>query len=140
MNITISLLPLVLATIFQTVLGMFWFGKLFGKQWATFMEFGKKSADEKKEMEKHMPKLYMGQLVATAVSNILLATVIHALPSVNPYEVAFCLWVGFVLTSQSTATIWSQTKFVHVPAQIAIATSYQLVSMLVSTWLITALS
>ena len=29
MNIIISPLPLILATIFQTVLGMAWFGKLF---------------------------------------------------------------------------------------------------------------
>jgi len=136
MNIIISPLPLILATIFQTVLGMAWFGKLFGKQWMTYMEFAKRSDAEKKESETHMPKLYIGQLVVTVIANILLATCIKALPGVNPYTVAIALWVGFVLTSQATATIWSQTKFAHVPAQIAIATSYQLVSMIVSTFLI----
>lgn len=139
MNIIISPLPLMLATVFQTVLGMFWFGKLFGTQWMKYMEFAKKSETEKKEMEKHMPKLYMGQLVTTVITNIFLATCITALPDINPYIVAASLWVGFVFTSQSTATIWSQTKWFHVPAQIAIATSYQLISMLVSTWLITNL-
>jgi len=100
------------------------------------MEFAKRSDAEKKESEKHMPKLYMGQLVVTVIANIFLATCITALSGINPYIVAASLWVGFVLTSQATATIWSQTKFAHVPAQIAIATSYQLVSMLVSTFLI----
>jgi hypothetical protein len=134
-----SMIPLILATIFQTVLGMFWFGKLFGTQWMKYMEFDKKSDAEKKEMEKHMPKLYTGQLIATIISNIVLQIAIHTLASVSPYVITGMLWLGFVLPSFATATIWSQTKWFHVPPQIVIATLYQLISMFVSTALIVTL-
>lgn len=139
MNIIISPLPLVLATIFQTMLGMVWFGKLFGTQWMKYMEFAKKSETEKKEMEKHMPKLYMGQLIATIISNVALQVAVQAFASVSPFVVSGMLWLGLVLPSFATATIWSQTKWFHVPAQITIATLYQLISMLVSTALIVTL-
>lgn len=136
MNFEFLIIPAILATAVQTGLGMVWFGKLFGKQWEKFMEFGKLSAAEKAEANKNMPKLYSGQLVVTLISNLMLGVMVMNFRDVSPYLIALVLWIGFVFTSQTTATIWSQTKFKFVPSQVVIATGYQLVSMLISAFLI----
>lgn len=134
------IVPALIATIIHTFLGMAWFGPIFGRQWMKFMEFNKLSASEKKTAEKQMPKLYMGQVGVTFLANIILGLFLVNLYTANPYFVGFMLWLGFVFTSQSTATIWSQTKAKYVPSQIVIATLYQLVSIMIAVALFSLMS
>lgn len=140
MNLEFLIVPAVIATAAQTGLGMLWFGKIFGKQWMKFMEFSKLSAAEKAEANKNMPKLYGGQLFVSLLGNLMLGAMLMNFSDVSPYVVVLVLWLGFVFTSQSTSTIWSQTKFKYVPAQIMIATGNQLVAMLMSAFIFTIFS
>lgn len=138
MNIHLNYLAIFIATILQIVLGMVWFGpNMFGKLWAKILEtdIEKMSETEKKKIQAAMGGLYFGQAVMTLISIIVLSVLLK-LSVLPPYTTTLLLWLGFILPSMATATIWSKTKPKYMAVQIAVSTLYQLVSMLVTTAII----
>jgi hypothetical protein len=129
------------AAVAQFVLGAVWYSALFGKMWAKVMEMTHMSKEDMAKMQKQMTPAYVAQFVMSLVFVFVLAHFINmgkvADPGFSSYQLAFWIWLGFNLTVQVAATIWSQTKKKYWITQIAIASGYQLVSIMIATFILT---
>lgn len=83
-----------------------------------------------------MGPTYGAQLVVTIISAFVLAHFIIELPDVAFYELAFWLWLGFVMPAQVSAVLFSRTKNDMKAVQIAIMSGEALVRLLLAAWVI----
>lgn len=89
------------------VLGMLWYGPLFGKMWMKLV--GMSEADMKKAKEKGMGKSYGVMLIATFVMACVLSLVLAAFDAATAKEagmVGFWIWLGFVATTTVDGVLW----------------------------------
>lgn len=115
------------------VLGFLWYSPmLFGKQWMKLK--GYKSMEECKEEQKKMGPWYgltfvMSLLTAYVLFHVMSMSMnfFHETPLNTGLVSAFWMWLGFVMPTQTTATIFGEKKW----KLFAIDTSYQLVALLV---------
>ncbi len=122
-------LAVVLCGVAYMVIGMLWYGPLFGKAWTKLMHW-KKADIEKAKKSGEMPKTYSISLLASFVMAYALNLVmkISAISSVSEaVQLAIWLWVGFVAMSWLTLVLFEKK-----PSKlVAINTGYHLVTMVV---------
>ncbi len=130
--------PLItIATIVQFILGALWYSPLlFGTWWMEIMEVTHVSKEKLKEMQKEMLPYYVLQLFLTFLFTCVLALAIDYIELISldmtHYTVACYIWLGFIVPTQVSGIIWSNTKKKYWMKQIAIVTSYQLVGIMLA--------
>lgn len=101
---------ILIATVAQFIVGMIWYGALFGKLWWQILGFDKLSKETQMKMQKAMGPYYALQFLVTMVTTTVLALFLLALPhDWNPYGVAGFFWLGFVVPTQVSSVIFSET-------------------------------
>lgn len=126
-------LAIVLLTVFGFFAGHLWYGPLFGKLWMR-MHYGDKPLS-KEEMAVAMQglwKIMVSELLATFIMVMTLAFLMQMLPSFSGMHVAFLVWFGFVMPSMVSSVIWGKDGKAWMPTKILISTSYRLVFLLIS--------
>ena len=99
----VNLVAVVAAAVASMVLGMIWYGPLFGKKW---MELTGKKMDGKKEgMMKSYAIMFIGSLVAACVLGFFVRTA-GALDIMNGALVGVTAWLGFVATVTLGMVLW----------------------------------
>ncbi len=131
----------LIAVVAQFVLGALWYSPLlFGGWWMQIMEKTDLSKAELQKMQKQMAPFYALQLLLTFVSTMVLVMFVHYLhkgePSFHAYGVAGWVWVGFIAPTQIASVVWANTKRQFWAKQIFVMTSYQLVSLMLTAYLI----
>ncbi|MBI2079795.1 DUF1761 domain-containing protein [Candidatus Micrarchaeota archaeon] len=104
MVVEINYLAVVGAAVLSMVLGMLWYGPLFGKKWMGLMGYS----------EKNMPKGNMGQMYILAfVGALVMAYVLshfvdyaEAKTLVEGAMVGFWVWLGFMATLMLGSVLW----------------------------------
>lgn len=132
MNIEVNYLSLVLAVVVNMAVGFLWYSPVvLGKPWMKERGFTKESM---KAMQKEAAKSYvLSAIVAVFVAYILYHTMVlslnfyHYSPIQTGLTTAFFMWLGFVMPTQFTATIFSDKKNWKL---FGIDTGYQLVALL----------
>ena len=103
----INLIGVLAAGIVGMVIGVLWYGPLFGKQWIRWMGFTKETIEETKK--KGMISSYalglLGQL-ASAYSLALLTAFSFQYFGGFSYSLVFWVWFGIVLPIQMTTVLW----------------------------------
>ncbi|MEN9649843.1 MAG: hypothetical protein RL094_810 [Candidatus Parcubacteria bacterium] len=110
---------IIIATLLQFIVGAVWYTFIFGKLWAKIHGFDKCSAEEQKEMMKHIMPLYGIQLIVTLVTTFVFALLVAGFPAQwNIYGLAGFFWIGFVMPTQASAVMfggaqapWVMKKF-----------------------------
>tara|TARA_Y100000310_G_C20701283_1_gene830146 strand:+ start:5927 stop:6328 length:402 start_codon:yes stop_codon:yes gene_type:complete len=101
-----NIIALLVAAIVAQVLGMLWYGPVFGKKWLGFMGWSQKEADKRmKEGKKNMLYAFIGSLVMAYV----LASFIGNLGTVGfsaGAMIGFWIWLGFLATTQIGSVLW----------------------------------
>lgn len=128
---------IVIATLLQFILGALWYSPLlFGKWWMEIMEVTHLSKERLKEMQKEMAPYYGLQFVLTLIYTFVLELAINYIQLVNlditAYTVAAWIWIGFVVPTQISGIVWSNTKKKFWVKQIFIVTTYQLVGIMLA--------
>jgi|TARA_B100002003_G_scaffold195869_1_gene185869 hypothetical protein len=99
-------IALIVAAVVAQILGMLWYGPVFGKQWLGFMGWSKADADKRmKEGKKNMIIAFVGSLVTAYVFSMILGqlgTVGFSAGAV----VGFWVWLGFLATTQMGSVLW----------------------------------
>lgn len=124
---SVNYLTVVVAALIPMVLGMVWYGPLFGKQWMDAM--GIKKSDMGK-MKKEAPKAYSGSFIAALVMSFVLGQVVNFFNASSASEgmrIGFWLWLGFIVTKSATDMFFGTGKNWTV---YYLSMGYQLVSML----------
>ena len=103
----INLIGVLAAGIVGMVIGVLWYGPLFGKQWIRWMGFTKETIEEtkKKGMISSYALGFVGQL-ASAYSLALLTAFSFQYFGGFSYSLVFWVWFGIVLPVQMATVLW----------------------------------
>ena len=97
------LVSVAVAAIASMVIGMLWYGPLFGKKWMTLMKM-------KQTAKKTMPASSMlVQLASSLVMAYVLAmfiTMLNVTGYMNGALVGFWVWLGFIATVEIGGVLW----------------------------------
>lgn len=129
------------AAVVQFVLGAMWYSPLmFGKLWMEIMESTHLSKEELQKLQKAMTPFYALQLLLAVLTTFVLAMFVHYLEMANvgfhAYGVAGWVWLGFIVPTQIACVVWANTKKKYWAKQIFVITSYQLVGMMLSAFVL----
>lgn len=125
------------ATIAQFVLGALWYSPLlFGKFWMKVVGAEGCDPEEIKAMQKQMAPFYALQFVITVLYTFVLNILLVNATSYDPYAVALLVWFGFIVPTQVSGVVWGGTKKELWAKQIGVMTSYQLVGILIATFIL----
>src|SRR3989344_9603721 len=93
----------------NNIIGMFWYGSLFGKQWMAQMVLKNKSQKEAEKMKKAAGKGYVltfiGSLLTAWVLGIFFQFMGIAMTSTGIY-VAILAWIGFFFPLLMGSVLW----------------------------------
>lgn len=126
-------------TLLSIVLGIIWYGPLFGKKfsWANeWPDFNTLSKEEQEKAKKEAMPYYWFQMVVSLVQIFTLAYLVDMLPGVPAIKVAFLLWLGFIMPIMAGNVIWSMKPSNKRLTILSIGLSYQLVLMLVAGYVL----
>lgn len=107
-SVSIDWVSVLVAAILNMIVNFFWYSKwLFGRQWAALTK-----------MKEEKVKSYNGAVAWSLITSIIMAFFLawfeRQLGVVTVQDgmfVGFCVWLGFITTSQSAALIWCKEPF-----------------------------
>ena len=105
----LNYVAIIVATILQFAFGAVWYSALFGKLWGKIHGFDKLSKEVQEKMMKEMGPFYGLQALVTLVTTVVMAIFIANQPEWNAFAMAGFFWLGFVLPTQVSAVIFSNT-------------------------------
>lgn len=136
-------LALVLCGIEAVILGLIWFGPLFGKPWMKSMGMSMPSAEERKKMGPVMMRSAIIAFFAAMITAFVLARAIligEAAEGIHgvaaAFHFAFWNWIGFMAPVLLGAVLWEGKKMTW----FWITAGYYLVNLLLMSWIISAVS
>lgn len=137
LGVNINLVTVLFAAIVNMVLGMVWYGPLFGKTWMKLIGISEKSMEEmkKKGVEKSYALAFFGSLITAFV----LATLIDIAQARNANEgiqLGFLAWLGFVATTSLSSVLWEGKS----PKLYWLNNTYNLTSLIIMGVILTVWS
>jgi len=132
----VNLLAVVAATAAMFAGGAVWYMALFGKQWGQIHDFDKLSKKEQDAARAQMGPYYGTQLAVTFLSAWVLAFLMGLLPQVEYYQLAFFLWLGFIVPTEVSAVLFGGTEGKWVLSKITISIGGSLVCTLIGAYVI----
>jgi len=130
-QVPINYALVIACAISDMIIGLIWYGPLFGKKWMGLVGMTEKKMTESK---KDMNRAYLASFIASAVTAYVLA---HFIWFTAPGSTTLLIgiktgiwaWLGFVATTSLTSYIWNPDKK---PIELYfLDNGYRLVSLLV---------
>ncbi|HEX7017567.1 MAG TPA: DUF1761 domain-containing protein [Patescibacteria group bacterium] len=138
---SLNIIALIAASVAQFVVGAVWYTFLFGNLWGKMHGFDKLPKSTQEKMMKAMPPIYAVQFVITMIMTGVLAYLMHIVPpTINPYVLAFWLWVGFIVPAQASAALFGGAEEKWVTTKIAVQAGASLLSLEVAALVLQVLS
>jgi hypothetical protein len=116
--------------IFLFIMGMVWYGPLFGKAWSKLMGAEHISKEEMARMQKQMMPMYAIQVLLGFVTSYVLYSFVHM--SGMGIMMGFWIWLGFAMPMAAGA-MWD-TESGKKMTKFLIVAGYQLITLLVLAW------
>ncbi len=108
-DVSVNLWAVLVSAGASMVIGSVWYGPLFGKKFIALMGMDKLTPAEMVQMQKGMWKTYVMQVVSSLLCFYVLAWFIEVLEAstlMGGLEVAFLMWLGFVVPVKFGDAIW----------------------------------
>ena len=124
----ISLLPVLAMGVGNMILGMLWYGPLFGKKWMS--ESGISKADIDSAKKKGMTKSYLFGFIGALIMAFVLSyflIMVAALTIGDALMVAIIAWLGFVATYSLNSVLWEGKSW----TLYSINSGYALIALMV---------
>lgn len=132
----INVVAVLVATVAMFAVGGFWYMVPFGTMWGKIHGFDKLSKKEQDAMSSKMGPYYGVQALVTFISAWVLAHFLGALPDVAFWQLAFWVWLGFIVPTEVSSVIFGGTEGKWIASKIAISIGGSLVCTLVGAWVI----
>ncbi len=129
MDIVINYWAVVGGAIFLFVMGMTWYGPLFGKTWMRIMGVESMTKEEIAKAQKEMMPMYMIQVALGLVTSFVLYYFVQLIGM----HVAFWIWLGFSMPMAAGAMWDTEKKWVM--KKFLITAGYQLVTLVVLAYI-----
>ncbi len=140
MEIIINWWAVIGAAVFSMVLGMVWYGPLFGKAWLRIIGADALDLERRKQMQKEAGPLYGIQFALAILQAYILAHFVKAWSDTSPIEVAVFLWLGFIVPVLGGTAMWNNDPNPVKRARFSIQAGYQLVFMVAAGWILSTWS
>jgi hypothetical protein len=132
-NIIINFSAVVGGAIFLFIMGMLWYGPIFGKVWMKIMGVENMSKEEIAKAQKEMMPMYITQVLLGFVTSYVLYIFVKM--SGLGIMMGFWVWLGFAMPMAAGA-MWDTKKGMAMKKFLIVA-GYQLVTLLVLGWAFT---
>lgn len=129
MDIVINYWAVVGGAIFLFVMGMTWYGPLFGKTWMRIMGVESMTKEEIAKAQKEMMPMYMIQVALGLVTSFVLYYFVQLIGM----HVAFWIWLGFSMPMAAGAMWDTEKKWVM--KKFLITAGYQFVTLMVLAYI-----
>ncbi len=124
----INLWAVLACAVVAMVIGMIWYGPLFGKKWAQLIGCDNLSPEQMKEMSKGMWKFYLTQFLLVLFQVYILAFYIKgAQADMSGVSNALWIWAAFIMPTIAGGALWSGEDVKKSWAKFWIMTGYNLV-------------
>jgi hypothetical protein len=131
-GLTVNWMAVAAATVASFLIGMLWYGPIFGKKWMSLMGYTKKTMKSMKMTP--MESMSIG-VVGMAISAFVLAHIVALVKIVYPAYPALnaglfaagLIWVGFAMTSELGSVTWENRPW----ALFILNSAHNLISLLV---------
>lgn len=105
-QVQIDLFTVIVAAILNMIIGFFWYSKwLFGPTWLKFHKFKEEGHSKVWILYGFIVSLIIAYFLAFFEGSLGVTTVTDGM------FVGFCLWLGFVATTQISSVIWCKAPF-----------------------------
>lgn len=118
MEFHINVLAVLACGIANMVIGMLWYGPLWGKMWAEEMGFGSLTPDAMKKMKQQAAWAYPQAFLGGLLMNYVFAHVLKAFTIALNAESflmaltgAFWMWIGFIVPVKYGQRLWGSASF-----------------------------
>ncbi len=128
----INWLAVIVVAIAHLILGSIWYGPIFGKAWMEIAGMTAMSPEQKKAMQKKMMPMYLLQFALSILTAWVLAWNIGMIGTVSGIQVAFWVWLGFVMPVVAGNSMWSGKSKKIAWKMFWITTSYNLIAFLIA--------
>ncbi len=126
--------PIIIAAIASMVLGMLWYGPVFGNLWMKLSGLTKKDQEsaKKKGMTTQMIAAFLGNIImAFAMSMLFQALGVTSIGAAWAFGII--IWIGFLLTTSMSPVLWEGKSF----ALYCLNNFYNLVNIMIISAIIT---
>lgn len=123
----VNITAVIVATITATVLGMLWYGPLFGKLWMQVLGVSPEDIKAREKMKKGMMPILATQVFLTLFQVYVLAHFINAWSGASGIETALWIWAGFVMPMVAATAMWNNDSEKIAWTRFLIQGGYQLV-------------
>lgn len=136
MEITINYLAVVVCAILALIIGVIWYGPLFGKKWMEIIGADSKDIEARKKMQKNAKWLYIIQFVITLFQVWVLAIFMNGWTDFDTAKNVLWIWAGFIIPTIAATAMWNNdTKKVQW-TRFLIQGGYQLVVFIIFGWIL----
>ncbi|HLC68812.1 MAG TPA: DUF1761 domain-containing protein [Candidatus Bilamarchaeaceae archaeon] len=107
--VDVNVVAVVAAAVVSVVLGILWYGPLFGGQWMRLMSFRK--PDLEKAKNKSMASSYIGGFIVALIVAYVLAHFVDYIEATTLSDGAMAgawIWFGFVATLMFGGVLWER--------------------------------
>ena len=111
--------------VISMVLGMLWYGPLFGKKWLDVIGASDLDIEARKKMQKNAMPLYFVQLALVFFQITVLSYFVQSAEA-PALKVAFLVWAGFVAPTLAGVAMWNNDSKKVSWARFLIQVGYQL--------------
>lgn len=135
MEIAVNYWAVLVAAAANMVIGMLWYGPLFGKYWMRLMGFNEESM---KSMGLTPTQAMAGGVVISLIIAYMLAHFIGIVTQLgfNGYFLGFWVWLGFAMTTAIQGFLWEGKKFmVFVLGASYMLVAYSVMSATITYWM-----
>lgn len=132
MQIVVNYWAVFGGAIFLFIMGMMWYGPLFGKVWTKIVGAEHITKEEMARMQKEMIPMYIIQILLGLVTSYVLYHFVKAWNGVPGWQVSFWIWLGFAMPLTAGA-MWD-TKKGQKLNKFFVTAGYQLITLLVLGW------
>lgn len=133
----VNLISVLVAALAPMLIGVLWYGPLFGKQWMTLTGLTKSSMkDMTLTGAQAMVLGFLASIVTTYVLAVLLRTTGMIYDMTGALRLTFFIWLGFVSMTQLSVVLWEGKKI----NLFALNTAYSLVAYLIVAAILVAIA
>ncbi len=128
MDIIINYWAVLGGGIFLFIMGMLWYGPIFGKVWMKIMGVEHMSKEDMDKAMKGMVPMYIITFLLGLLTSFVLCYFIKLIPNRSGLAIAFWVWFGFSMPMAAGAIWDTKTRLLALKKFLIIA-SYQLITL-----------
>lgn len=127
MELTINYWAVLACGVFSMILGMLWYGPLFGKAWSKIIKATDMDKEKRAEMQRRAAPLYVITFILSLFQAWVLAYYIAGWKEASGVQNSLWIWAAFVIPTVAAGAMWNNDSKEVSWARFGVQAGYYLV-------------